>query len=113
MDLIEILKALADETRLRIINILQNGEYCVCDVESVLNLTQSNASKHLNKLKSTKIITATKKAQWVYYSINRNTLKDYPFIEELFTNSLVESVFRKDLDNLKIYLEHKKGCEVQ
>lgn len=112
MELNEILRALADETRLRIINILKKGECCVCDVENVLLLTQSNASKHLNKLKSTKIIRATKKAQWVYYSINEKTLDDYPFIRELLENSLSDELFVKDLENLKKYLETKKGCEV-
>lgn len=112
MDIIEILKALADETRLRILNIVKEGEFCVCDIENALYLNQSNASKHLNKLKSSKIIIATKKAQWVYYSINSKILKDYPFINELIKNSLNEEIFSVDLENLKKYLETKKGCEI-
>ena len=112
MDLAELLKALADETRLRILNVIKEGEFCVCDVENALNLNQSNASKHLNKLKSSKIIKATKKAQWVYYSINENTMERYPFIKELLENSLIEEDFRKDLESLKKYMETKKGCEV-
>lgn len=112
MDISEILKALADETRLRILNILKKGEFCVCDVENALNLNQSNVSKHLNKLKSTKIIRATKKAQWVYYSMNEKTMVLYPFIRELLEKSLNEEVFEKDLENLKKYLETKNGCEI-
>lgn len=112
MELVEILKALADETRLRIVNILKNGEFCVCDIENSLNINQSNASKHLNKLKSNKIIVATKKAQWVYYSINYNFLMNYPFIDELLKKSLNDEVFTKDLKNLKKYLENKKGCDI-
>lgn len=112
MDIIEILKALADETRLRILNIVKEGEFCVCDIENALHLNQSNASKHLNKLKSSKIIIATKKAQWVYYSINSKILKDYLFINELIKNSLNEEIFFEDLENLKKYLETKKGCEI-
>ena len=111
MNIIEILKALADETRLRILNIVKEGEFCVCDIENALHLNQSNASKHLNKLRSSKIIVATKKAQWVYYSINSKTLEDYPFINELIKNSLNEEIFFEDLKNLKKYLETKKGCE--
>ena len=112
MDTIEILKALADETSLRILNIVKEGEFCVCDIENALHLNQSNASKHLNKLKSTKIITATKKAQWVYYSINAVTLENYSFVNELLRKSLNKDVFSEDLRNLKKYLENKKGCEV-
>lgn len=43
---------------------------CVCEVEKSLNLTQSNASRHLTTLKNAGILTATKKAQWGYYKIS-------------------------------------------
>ncbi len=112
MELSEILKALADDTRLRILNIIREGEFCVCDIENALELNQSNASKHLNKLKSSKIIKATKKAQWVYYSLNETTLAQYSFIKTILEENLSEEVFIKDLENLNEYLKNKKGCEV-
>lgn len=56
MDLMQILKALADDTRLRILNILQEEELCVCEIETILNISQSNASRHLNKLINAKIL---------------------------------------------------------
>lgn len=60
MEISEILKA-SDDTRLRILNIKKvNFAYVIL---KSLELNQSNASKHLNKLKSVKIINATKKAQ--------------------------------------------------
>lgn len=111
MDITEVLKALADDTRLRILNIIKEGEFCVCDIENSLELNQSNASKHLNKLKSVKIINATKKAQWVYYTLNKITLDKYDFIKKILEKNVDEDVFTKDLVNLKKYLENKKGCE--
>lgn len=50
-DLIYILKSLADENRTRIPNLLRNGELCVCDIEAILEIKQSNASRYLNRLK--------------------------------------------------------------
>ena len=112
MELSEILKALADDTRLRILNIIKEGEFCVCDIENALGLNQSNASKHLNKLKSVKIINATKKAQWVYYTLNDKMLNKYSFVAKLLEDNLDEDICIKDLENLKNYLKNKKGCEV-
>jgi ArsR family transcriptional regulator, arsenate/arsenite/antimonite-responsive transcriptional repressor len=112
MEISEILKALSDDTRLRILNIIKEGEFCVCDIENALELNQSNASKHLNKLKSVKIINATKKAQWVYYSLNEKTLSQYNFIKKIIEENLFEDIFIKDLENLNEYLKNKKGCEV-
>ena len=76
MEFVEIFKALSDENRVRILNILKEGELCVCEIESILGMTQSNASRHLNKLKSLKIIEADKKEQWVYYSIDKNFISE-------------------------------------
>jgi ArsR family transcriptional regulator len=51
MDSVYVLKALADENRIRILNLLRSGELCGYDIELVLGVKQSNASGHLNKLR--------------------------------------------------------------
>ncbi len=66
----EVYKALADDNRLRILNILAERELCVCEIEEVLGITQSNASRHLNKLRQAGIIVSRKEAQWIYYSFS-------------------------------------------
>ena len=66
----DIFKALSDETRLRMLSLLFNGEMCVCEIEACLNLTQSNASRHLTVLKNLGIVSSSKKAQWTYYKLN-------------------------------------------
>jgi len=112
MDLVEILKALADENRIRILNILKSGELCVGEIQHILEMTQSNVSRHLNKLYSLKIITYEKKAQWVYYKINCGMLKEYPFIQEL-----MEVEFSKiqkcieDKEKLQCYRKSGMTCE--
>lgn len=68
--MIDILKALADETRLRIISQILKNEMCVCEIEQCLELSQSNSSRHLNILKKAGILDSYKKAQWTYYKIS-------------------------------------------
>jgi len=48
----ELFKALADETRLRILNLLVRGELCVCDIMTVLDIGQSKVSRHLACLRN-------------------------------------------------------------
>jgi len=64
------LNALADETRLRIVNILRNGELCVCQITEALGISQTKASRHLSILKTAGIVTDRRQAQWVYYSLS-------------------------------------------
>jgi DNA-binding transcriptional ArsR family regulator len=68
MDLAETLKALADPNRLRILHLLGTRTLCVCDLEEVLGLQQSNLSRHLAKLKQAGLVSATKKGQFIYYT---------------------------------------------
>lgn len=73
-----IFKALADETRLRILCLLLEGELCVCDLMEVLQLPQSTVSRHLAYLKNAGWLDDRRCGVWMYYSIidNGNNLHD-------------------------------------
>jgi ArsR family transcriptional regulator len=63
-------KALADESRLKMLWLLFNRrELCVCDVMAVLEITQSKASRHLAALRHVGIATDRKEGLWSYYSL--------------------------------------------
>ncbi len=62
-------KALADETRLRILKLLEVREMCVCEVMVALNLTQPTASHHLGLLEGAGLVRDRKEGKWVFYSI--------------------------------------------
>jgi len=110
--LIRILKALAEETRLRILNLLYQGELCVGEIEALLGLSQSNVSRHLNRLLNAEIINFEKKSQYVYYKINGNTLKKYGFIREIFSKELQKlEICQKDLDKLAAYRKSGLCCD--
>jgi len=71
-DIVNMLKSLSDETRLRIINLLFDGELCVCDIMEVLQITQTKASRHLIYLKNAGLVKDRKQAQWVHYSLSHD-----------------------------------------
>ena len=62
-------KALADETRLRILRLLEVREMCVCEVMVALDLTQPTASHHLGLLENAGLVKDRKEGKWVFYSI--------------------------------------------
>lgn len=112
MELVEILKALSDENRIRILNLLKDGELCVCEMESILELNQSNVSRHLTRLSSSKIIKSYKKAQFVYYKINDEILSNYSFIREILNNEMnkIEKCTH-DSKMLVLFKENNINCE--
>lgn len=112
MEFVEVFKALSDENRVRILNILKEGELCVCEIESILGITQSNASRHLNKLKSLRIIGADKKAQWVYYFIDENFISENEMLYKYLSDKLTkEDTYTKDIEKLDKYKCSAFTCE--
>ena len=79
-------RALGDETRLRILNMLvERGETCVCEVIETLGTTQSNISFHLTVLKNARLITDKKIGKWMFYRINLDaTNRQIASLSELF-----------------------------
>jgi ArsR family transcriptional regulator len=63
-------RALSDETRLRLVNRLRDGEQCVCDLTDALDTGQSRMSFHLKTLKDAGIVTDRREGRWVYYALN-------------------------------------------
>ena len=73
-DLVMIFKALSDETRLRIIKLLEQGELCVCDITAALDMVQPKVSFHLSTLKEAGLIKDRKQGKWIHYSLNEKDL---------------------------------------
>jgi len=112
LDLIEIFKALGDENRIRILNLLIRQELCVCEIETILDMTQSNASRHLNKLKTSGIITSEKKSQWVYYRIDNKFVQENNLLYEFIKNKIDGNTqLIKDVERLKKYKDSNFTCE--
>ena len=72
----ELFRLLADATRLRILALLKDGARCVCEIESGLSLSQTNASRHLNLMKRAGLLISQKRAQWIYYSVSSDFIRE-------------------------------------
>lgn len=70
-DYVRVFKALADENRLKVLELLKEGEQCACDILNKLEITQPTLSHHMKILADSGIVKARKQGKWVYYSINK------------------------------------------
>ncbi|UCD96510.1 MAG: winged helix-turn-helix transcriptional regulator [Candidatus Bathyarchaeota archaeon] len=78
-----LLKALANETRLKMLRLLSIREMCVCELTVALDLTQPTASHHLNILQNVELVRDRKDGKWVFYSVVKPKLVEslFDFIE--------------------------------
>jgi ArsR family transcriptional regulator, arsenate/arsenite/antimonite-responsive transcriptional repressor len=105
--MVDIFKALAEESRLRILTLLMQDEMCVCEIEECLKMTQSNVSRHLTALKNSGILDSNKKAQWTYYKISDNFKEEN---ENLWLYLLKKL---KELPNYQADLDEYQKCKEQ
>ena len=68
--------ALSDETRLALLDRLQGGEQCVCELMDAMKAAQSRLSFHLKVLKDAGLILDRREGRWMYYSINRDAIEE-------------------------------------
>ena len=81
---------MSDETRLRIIKLLEQGELCVCDITAALDMVQPKVSFHLSTLKEAGLIKDRKQGKWIHYSLNE---------KDLFRRMLILSACERMQDN--------------
>ncbi|MDO4535770.1 MAG: autorepressor SdpR family transcription factor [Clostridium perfringens] len=71
----KVFKALSDETRREILRLLNKGDMAMGDIASNFDMSKPAISKHLDILKSAKLITSEKKGQFIIYSINTSVIQ--------------------------------------
>ena len=102
-DLIKATKALSDETRLRILNVLLERECCVCEVMQALDISQSRASRNLGILQDAGFLKAKRDGLWIVYSVDWQTTNPYAiYLAKLLKDSPTSSkVLAQDKERLK------------
>ncbi len=73
--LADLLKSLADETRLAILSMLQDGEMCVCEIMEFLPVSQPAVSHHLRILRQAGLINDRRQGKWIFYSLDPEALE--------------------------------------
>ena len=85
----KMLKALGDTTRLRILELLRNGELCVCEIVPQIEASQSNISQHLRILRDAGIIELEKHGRENhYYVTNQKIFQILDLIDEIILENL-------------------------
>ena len=98
----QILKSLADDTRLRIVNLLSRKELNVSELCKVLGASQSNVSKHLTSLRLVNIVGDKREGLNVYYFLTKPKDKFHKELIRVVAKGLSEvEIFKKDLEVLK------------
>ena len=102
LPLIEVYNCLCDETRLRIVHLLEQSPLCVCHLQDILGLTQVAASKHLSYLRKRGLVESRRHEQWMIYSLPAERPRELDWQLRCLQDCLpTHPVFRDDLRKLK------------
>jgi ArsR family transcriptional regulator len=83
-DYVPVFKALSDETRLKIIDMLSGGEFCACELLSVFEISQPTLSYHMKILSESGLINSVRSGAWTRYSLKPERIDDLKkFVDEL------------------------------
>jgi len=101
-DLVKVFKALSDETRIRLLKLLQHRELCVCEIMQALDMTQSRVSRNLGILKDAGLVKDRRDGLWVHYSLDEEPFNSYagPILELLKTWANDDKAILEDLEAL-------------
>ena len=93
-ELLTKLKALSDDTRLKLVILLLNNDYCGKALAKRLSVSESAVSQHLKVLREAKLVKGEKRGYWVHYSVNKERLKE----------------LAQQIVNLEQYYSEEKDC---
>jgi ArsR family transcriptional regulator, arsenate/arsenite/antimonite-responsive transcriptional repressor len=105
-DLLTVFKALSEETRLRIIKLLEGGELCVCDLVAALDMSQPKISFHLNVLKEAGLVIDRKQGKWAHYRLSAGDMFRRMLLLSV-TEKMDERVISDDMGRLSRFLGDK------
>ena len=100
-DTVKAFKALSDETRLRILNILLERECCVCEVMQALDISQTRASRNLAALYEAGFLKLRKDGLWSLYSIDKDSMQEY-------LSDLVQAVTKALQQSKEVMLDRER-----
>jgi ArsR family transcriptional regulator len=111
-DLVKASKALSDETRLRILNLLLERECCVCEVMQALQISQTRASRNLSVLHDAGFLKLNKGGLWSLYSLDETGMDEYltGLVESVRKALKGNAVAAKDRERLKKAERVGPGC---
>jgi ArsR family transcriptional regulator len=97
-----LFRALADETRVRIVALLSSGELCVCHIQHALELPQPNVSRQLGILRAAGLVEARRDGTWVHYRLLPQENPDCERQLRALTQGFAkDAMLRRDVERLQ------------
>ncbi len=110
-DLVNVFKAIGDETRLKILLLLTNRNICAKGIAKHINISEAAVSQHIKVLKQSNLITGYKEGYYTMYYINKDTFqKSKDFIGYLINEDISNQSDRFDIEEFNI-LDCKAKCK--
>jgi ArsR family transcriptional regulator, arsenate/arsenite/antimonite-responsive transcriptional repressor len=113
--LVKAMKALSDDTRLRIMNVILERECCVCEVMQALEISQTRASRNLTMLYDAAFLKLKKEGLWSLYSLNIEGMPEYSakLVEAVKMALANNKTAREDRERLKKAVRSGISCLVK
>ena len=115
-EILSITKALSDETRVRALLSIKDGELCLCQIIEVLGLAPSTVSKHMNVLQQARLVQRRKRGKWHFYRLPDGRAGTAAkralawIVEELRDDPMIAKDAKKIRDVRKQDLEELSAC---
>jgi ArsR family transcriptional regulator len=93
--------ALADETRLRLLCLIQDGEVCVCHLQNVLKTNQPKISRHLAYLRKAGLVEARREGKWSHYRLKKIDADWGKILSQTLLHLKLEPQITRDIQRLK------------
>ncbi len=98
---IDILSGLANKNRLRVFLVLLERDFCVCELQEILNIEQSRLSHQLRTLRYRGLVDAKQYGRWIVYSVPEK-LRENPVIKSIKNNSELSPLVREKIPQVSL-----------
>jgi len=101
LELVRLFAALADPTRLRLLNLMNGREVCVCYFVEILGQSQPKISRHLAYLRKAGVVAARREGKWMHYRIERPAYPEaFAILAAALASFKADPAMQADLDRL-------------
>ncbi|MBM7615088.1 ArsR/SmtB family transcription factor [Alkaliphilus hydrothermalis] len=102
-ELVDIFKALSDENRIKIVQMLVGGELCACDIQEHFQLTQPTISHHMKVLMQSGLVEGEKRGKWMFYCINDLRINEL--------KAFIDGVTKKGFEDDQTMIDRISYCQ--
>lgn len=110
MESMKVLKAISNNTKLRLISLLLDAELCVCELEEILEIRQANISKNLISLKEANIVDVRRDAQRGFYFLTSDFLANEHLVSYIGDVKKKEKIL---IDDFKVFVNHEANKDTK